>query len=266
MEGAINNQAADRKLYGYAHHNNEVIAACCERMITVWLFFTAHPLLLATLHACQLCTRRGKGPCRWPLWLSSLIFKSQASPFIYSLRYKEMHYDTLAPQQRVLLLAARAHANRHRYKSILKEACTLYTPAGSGIPQWQTVRLFLTMDLLSLLCKVWFHTGKYEMSPREGSRLGQGGTPYSRASYLCVTLGILSPSQLSAPSLPEAPSLGFRLSSPGLVHIQPGRMPGWSPSSLHAVYSNCWKEKIPQKMHRGPLSPRSTMWALMMAA
>lgn len=35
MEGAINNQAADRKLYSYAHHNNEVIAACCERMIAV---------------------------------------------------------------------------------------------------------------------------------------------------------------------------------------------------------------------------------------
>lgn len=34
-EGAINNHAADRKPDRLAHHNNEVIAARCERMIAL---------------------------------------------------------------------------------------------------------------------------------------------------------------------------------------------------------------------------------------
>lgn len=35
MKGAINNQTADRKVFGYRQNNNEVIATCCDRMITV---------------------------------------------------------------------------------------------------------------------------------------------------------------------------------------------------------------------------------------
>lgn len=169
-----------------------------------------------------------------------------------------MHYDTLALQQRVLLLAARAHANRHRYKSILKEACTLYTPPGSGIPQWQTVRLFLTTDLLSLLCKVWFHTGKYEMSPGEGSRLGQGGTPYSRSSYLCVTLGILPITAFSPFRCLKHPPLDFNFLTQDWCI--PARYNAWvvplqPPCSLLKPLEG----KEPQNMHQGPLSTRSTM-------
>ena len=156
----------------------------------------------------------------------------------------------LASQQGVLLLAARAHAKRHRYKSILKEACTLYTPAGSGMPQWQTLRLFLAIDLLSLLFKVWFHTGKYEMSPGEGSRLGQAGIPYSRASYLCVTLGILPITAFSPfaawSALPWISTFFTRMGA-----FQPGIVPGWSPSSLHAVYSSRWKEKTLKRCIEG---------------
>lgn len=80
---------------------------------------------------------------------------------------------------------------------------------GSGIPWWQTVRLFLTIDLRSLLCKVWFHSGEYEMGPGEGSWLGQGGTPYSGASYLRVTLGILPWHSFQPLCCLEHPTLGF---------------------------------------------------------
>lgn len=82
----------------------------------------------------------------------------------------------------------KADLKKHTWYSFLHTSSTL---VGSSMPWWQTVRLFLTIDLRSLLCKVWFHSGKYEMDPGEGSWLGQGGTPYSGTSYLCVTLGIL---------------------------------------------------------------------------
>lgn len=136
---------------------------------------------------------------------------------------------------------------------------------GSSVLRWQTVRLFLTIDLSSLLCKVWFHSGKYEMGPGEGSRLGQGGTPYSRASYLRVTLGILPWHSFQPLRCLKPPPWVFATSLPMIGAFQLGTAPGWSPTSpsSHPLWL---KEGKGRKMQRRPLTKRSTMWALMMAA
>lgn len=140
--------------------------------------------------------KSGKG-CSWTPWLASPVLTSGVFPFVCLLRSKEMHCDDLT--QRLGPASARSQTlAADADKGWPKETYTWYTLLhasstlpGTGIPWWQTVRLFLTIDLRSLLCEVWFHSGKYEMGPGEGSWLGQEGTPYSEASYLCVTLGIL---------------------------------------------------------------------------
>lgn len=138
---------------------------------------------------------------------------------------------------------AHAHASRRSeqiQKQILRDCETQtycrYTLllaslalVGSSVLRWQTVRLFLTIDLSSLLCKVWFHSGKYEMGPGEGSRLGQGGTPYSRASYLRVTLGILPWHSFQPLRCLKPPPWVFATSLPMIGAFQLGTAPGWSP-------------------------------------
>lgn len=108
---------------------------------------------------------------------------------------------------------------------------TFLVRPGRSIPaayQWQTVRLFLTIDLDPSLFKVWFHSGKYEPGPAEGSRLGQGGTPYSEASYLCVTLGIIPQHSFQLLRCLEPLPWVFS-NSPWTGAFQLGPEPGWSP-------------------------------------
>lgn len=69
--------------------------------------------------------------------------------------------------------------------------------------------------------------------------------------HISVWPWAFSPSQLSAPfaAWSTLPWISTFLPSIGAFH--PGTMPGWSPSSLHAVYSNRWKEKSPKKCIKG---------------
>lgn len=130
-----------------------------------------------------------------------------------------MHYDTLALQQRVLLLAACAHANRHRYKNILKEACTLLYILQLAVAYHSDRRLDCSWPLTCSLCSVRsdFILGNMRWALERVHGWGKEAL-HTVELHICVWPWAFSPSQLSAPSLPEAPSLGFQLSSPGLVH------------------------------------------------
>lgn len=106
------------------------------------------------------------------------------------------------------------------------------------------------LDSCSLLCEVWFHSGKYERGPGEGSWLGQAGTAYS-GGFIALS----PPGQFSAPSAVEpALPIGF-LSLPGLglVHSSWAQCLG-GPATLPPPQSSLTRAK------------RSTMWALMEAA
>lgn len=164
---------------------------------------------------------------------------------------------------------AHAHASRRSeqiQKQILRDCETQtycrYTLllaslalVGSSVLRWQTVRLFLTIDLSSLLCKVWFHSGKYEMGPGEGSRLGQGGTPYSRASYLRVTLGILPWHSFQPLRCLKPPPWVFATSLPMIGAFQLGTAPGWSPPPPPPPILFDWRKEKAEKCSKG-LWPR----------
>ena len=273
MECAINNRTVDRKLFGYRQNNNEVIATCCDRMITVWLFFSSHPLLLAAMYSVptvrRLAHKKGKGLAGehlgflpWYLSLASSFLPSSTSKdtrkCIMILYNKEccssqhMSTHTCTCQQTLRADTDTDTKKTHTRYTVLH---TSLAPLGSGIPWWQTVRLFLTIDLRSLLCKVWFHSGEYEMGPGEGSWLGQGGTPYSGASYLRVTLGILPWHSFQPLRCLERPALGF-LSLPPQDWCIPAGHRAWvvAPALPPPVLCD-WRKEKAEKCSKG-LWPR----------
>lgn len=104
------------------------------------------------------------------------------------------------PYYNVLVLQVRAHKHLRRMqtKAGLKKrtpgirCCTLLQLC-LALTYHGDRQLDCSWPLTCALCSARsdFIVGKYEMGPGEGSWLGQEGTPYSEASYLRVTLGIL---------------------------------------------------------------------------
>lgn len=206
---------------------------------------------------------------------NACIFKLSQTLFSLVL-FKHRHQLTLRNvplKQTVLLLLAHELGfmqmpadtwSRYRHKGthtkIFSATYFFSSLLGSRSPCWQTLRLFLTNDLRSLLCKVWFHSGKCETSPGEGSRQGQGGNPYSWASYLHVTLGILSWHSFQ-PLRCLVPRLFWGFSQPPVQRI--GRIPvghsAWVVPPPHPLPSSTGRR-------RRQKNARSTMWPLMKTA
>lgn len=256
---------------------------------TVWSRFDyfSHPTnccwqpnvrYVPTLH--RLVHKRGKGPAGdhvgfLPRYLSLAFLPSSTSKGTRKCIMKHK-----SRQQRVLSLLTREHAHmhtpagtssryRHRY---IGKTHTQYTPlhtssalVGSSIPRWQTVRLFLTIDLRSLLFKVWFHSGDIWDGSRRGFMVGARRHSIQWGFISLCHPGHSPLTQLSAPPLSRAPSPGFFLNFSSRARCIPGGPRAW----VVALRTSClrWLEEGKgRKMQRGPLTARSTMWALMMAA
>lgn len=87
--------------------------------------------------------------------------------------------------------------------------------------------------------------------------------PHTVGLHISVSPWAFSSAQLSAPPLSRALSLGF-LDLPLPVWYIPAGHNAWVvPPNSHSLWL---EEGKGRKMQRGPLTARSTMWALMMAA
>ena len=233
------------------------------------------PYVRGCANAAHTRAREGKRPCRGSRWLPSLVFNLALLPSPASEGTSEC--IMIQVRIRVLFLpntwaCTRAYGSRHLeqiHTRIQRQTHThtVHSAAplelGLAAAYHGDRQLDCSWPLTCALCssRSDFIVGNMRWVQERVHSRGKEAL-HTVGLHISVSPWAFSPDTAFSPSVvqnPPRPVLGFlNLSPPGFGAFQLGSVPGWSPLD--------WKEGKGRKMQRGPLTARSTMWALMTAA